>query len=99
LSIRNRDNLQIFYKVNVEGTRNVIEAAKGTGVRKLIYYSSSGVVFDGHDIVNGDESLPYPKKHLDAYTESRALAEQLVLGANDAQGLRTVCIRPAGVFG
>lgn len=77
----------------------MIEAAKVAGIQKLIYYSSSGVVFDGHDIVNGDESLPYPKKHLDAYTESRALAEKLVLGANDSQDLRMVIIRPAGVFG
>ncbi|KAF8066699.1 3-beta hydroxysteroid dehydrogenase/isomerase family-domain-containing protein [Lyophyllum atratum] len=99
LSIRNRDNLQIFDQVNVEGTKNVIEAAKAAGVLKLIYYSSSGVVFDGSDIVNGDEHLPYPKKHLDPYTESRATAEKLVLDANGQGGLKTVCIRPCGVFG
>ncbi|GLB35206.1 putative C-3 sterol dehydrogenase [Lyophyllum shimeji] len=99
LSIRNRDNLQVFYQVNVEGTKNVLEAAKAFGVRKLIYYGSSGVVFDGSDIVNGDERLPYPKKHLDPYTESRAMAEKLVLDANGKDGLKTVCIRPCGVFG
>ncbi|KAJ6614884.1 3-beta hydroxysteroid dehydrogenase/isomerase family-domain-containing protein [Mycena sp. CBHHK59/15] len=99
LSIRNRDNLSIFHRVNVEGTRNVIAAAKAAGVRKLVYHSSSGVVFDGNDIVRGDESLPYAKGRLEAYTESRMLAEQLVLAANDKQGLRTVCIRPTGIFG
>jgi sterol-4alpha-carboxylate 3-dehydrogenase (decarboxylating) len=101
LSIRNRDNLGIFHKVNVEGTRCVIEAAKVLGVHKLIYHSSSGVVFDGRDIVNGDENLPYPKTVLDPYTASRALAEQLIIAANDTKGLgmRTVCIRPTGIFG
>jgi sterol-4alpha-carboxylate 3-dehydrogenase (decarboxylating) len=99
LSIRNRDNLTIFHLVNVDGTRNVIEASRAAGVHKLIYHSSSGVVFDGHDIVNGDERLPYPKKHLDPYTGSRAQAEQLIVSANDNSGMRTVCIRPTGIFG
>ncbi|KAJ7433102.1 3-beta hydroxysteroid dehydrogenase/isomerase family-domain-containing protein [Mycena latifolia] len=99
LSIRNQDDLGIFQRVNVDGTRNVIEAAKAAGVKKLIYHGSSGVVFDGRDIVNGDESLPYPKKHMGAYAASRALAEQLILAVNDANGLKTVCIRPTGIFG
>ncbi|KAJ7131703.1 3-beta hydroxysteroid dehydrogenase/isomerase family-domain-containing protein [Mycena crocata] len=99
LSIRNRDNLSIFHRVNVDGTRNVIEAAKAAGVGKLIYHSSSGVVFDGRDIINGDENLPYAKKPFDPYTASRALAEQLVLAANGNDGLKTVCIRPTGIFG
>ncbi|KAJ7846938.1 3-beta hydroxysteroid dehydrogenase/isomerase family-domain-containing protein [Mycena leptocephala] len=99
LSIRNRDNLGIFHRVNVEGTRNVIEAAKAAGVKKLVYHSSSGVVFDGRDIIAGTESLPYAKDNLDAYTASRIGAEQLVLGANDKHGMRTVCIRPTGIFG
>ncbi|KAJ7510525.1 3-beta hydroxysteroid dehydrogenase/isomerase family-domain-containing protein [Mycena galericulata] len=99
LSIRNRDNLSIFHRVNVEGTKNVIAAANAAGVRKLIYHGSSGVVFDGRDIANGDEGLPYSKKHLDPYTASRALAEQIVLAANEPGGLRTACIRPSGIFG
>ncbi|KAJ7911425.1 hypothetical protein B0H13DRAFT_2328267 [Mycena leptocephala] len=60
----------------------------------------SGVVFDGQDIVNGDENLLYPKTALDPYTASRALAEQLIIAANDTKGLgmRTVCIHPTGIF-
>jgi sterol-4alpha-carboxylate 3-dehydrogenase (decarboxylating) len=78
----------------------MIEAAKALGVCKLIYHSSSGVVFDGQDIVNGDENLLYPKMALDPYTASRALAEQLIIAANDTKGLRmrTVCIHPTGIF-
>ncbi|KAF7330213.1 NAD(P)-binding protein [Mycena venus] len=99
LSIKNSDNLSIFHRVNVEGTKCVITVAKAAGIRKLIYHGSSGTVFEGRDIVNGDESLPYPKKPLHPYTASRALAEQLVIAANDVNGLRTVCIRPSGIFG
>jgi len=64
-----------------------------------VYTSTTGVVFDGRAVVNGNETLPYPSKHLDAYTESKALAEQEVLAANGSGGLMTVCIRPTGVFG
>ena len=45
------------------GTKNVIEACIDLQVKKLIYTSSPSVVFDGvHEILNGDESLPYPMK-------------------------------------
>ncbi|THU89235.1 hypothetical protein K435DRAFT_729339 [Dendrothele bispora CBS 962.96] len=99
LSIRNQENPQIFHQVNVEGTKNVIEAAKRLGVRKLIYHSSSGVVFDGHDILNGDENLPYVKHPESPYTLSRILAEKAVLAANGKDELKTAVIRPAGSFG
>ncbi|KAJ6577521.1 hypothetical protein B0H19DRAFT_1062127 [Mycena capillaripes] len=57
--------------------------------------SSSGVVFDGRDIVNGDETLPYPKKPLDPYTASRASVDDLISSANDSHGLglRTTYVR------
>ncbi|GLB35201.1 putative C-3 sterol dehydrogenase [Lyophyllum shimeji] len=99
LSTKHLDNPRIYYSVNVEGTKAVIAAAIAGRVRKLVYTSTAGVVFNGRDIVNGDETLPYPSKHLDAYTESKALAEQRVLAANGNGGLMTVSIRPAGVFG
>ncbi|KAJ7690078.1 hypothetical protein B0H17DRAFT_1134564 [Mycena rosella] len=87
LSIGNHDNLSVFHRVNVEGTRNVIEAAKAAGVQKLVYHGSS------------DESLPYPKKPMGQYAASRALAEQLIIAANGVNGLKTACIRPTGIFG
>ncbi|KAH9839059.1 3-beta hydroxysteroid dehydrogenase/isomerase family-domain-containing protein [Rhodofomes roseus] len=99
LSVNYQRNPEIFHQVNVLGTQNVIAAAVEAGVRKLVYHSSSGVVFDGHDIVNGDESLPYATKLMSPYTASRILAEQAVLGANGRDGLATVVIRPTGIFG
>ncbi|THU89237.1 hypothetical protein K435DRAFT_678424 [Dendrothele bispora CBS 962.96] len=100
LSTKNSSNPGIFYKVNVEGTKTVISAAMAAPqVRKLVYTSTAGVVFAGRPIVNGDESIPYPEKHMEAYTESKAIAEQEVLAANGRGGLRTVSIRPPGVFG
>ena len=89
----------IYWKVNVEGTKAVIAAAVAQSVPKLVFTSSAGVIFNGHDIIDVDERLPYPEKHFDAYNESKAKAEELVLEANGKNGLKTVALRPAGIFG
>lgn len=49
--------------------------------------------------MNVDERVEIPKVPLDAYNESKALAEQAVLEANGKGGLLTVALRPAGIFG
>ena len=89
----------IYFKVNVDGTQAVINAAVAVGVRKLVYTSSAGVVFDGKDVINVDERAPYPEKPFDAYNDSKAQGEALVLEANGKGGLLTVALRPAGIFG
>lgn len=94
------NNFQLHYKVNVEGTKNVIEACKKCKVKMLIYTSSSGVVFDGvHGLFGVDESTPYPDKFPDAYTQTKAEAEKLVIRANEINDLLTCCIRPGTIFG
>ncbi|XP_047092917.1 3beta-hydroxysteroid-dehydrogenase/decarboxylase-like [Lolium rigidum] len=96
----NNNDFQLHYKVNVEGTRNVIQACHTCKVTKLIYTSSSGVVFDGvHGQVGVDESTPYPDTFADAYTQTKAEAEKLVMRANDINELLTCCIRPGSIFG
>ncbi|KAM0915474.1 hypothetical protein ACQ4PT_010868 [Festuca glaucescens] len=96
----NSNNFPLHYKVNVEGTKNIIQACHTCSVKTLIYTSSSGVVFDGvHGLLNVDESTPYPEKFHEAYTQTKAEAEQLVMKANDINELRTCCIRPGTIFG
>jgi nucleoside-diphosphate-sugar epimerase len=90
---------QLLYDINVTGNQNVIAACQRAGVQRLIYTSSIDVVFDGHPIVNGDESLPYPIKHLDDYGHTKALADQDVIRANGQQGLLTCVLRTAGLYG
>ncbi|KAK1231161.1 erg26, C-3 sterol dehydrogenase [Marasmius sp. AFHP31] len=89
----------LYWKVNVDGTKAVIAAAQQCGVRKLVFTSSAGVVFNGKDLVNVDERLPFPDQPMDAYNDSKAKAEEAVLAANGKDGLLTVALRPAGIFG
>jgi nucleoside-diphosphate-sugar epimerase len=83
----------------VEGTKTIIAAAQETGVRKLVFTSSAGVVFNGADIIDIDERVPFPDVPLDAYNDSKAKAEVAVLESNGKGGLLTVALRPAGIFG
>ncbi|KND04082.1 sterol-4-alpha-carboxylate 3-dehydrogenase (decarboxylating) [Spizellomyces punctatus DAOM BR117] len=89
----------VYWKVNVEGTRNVIDACVQSGVRKLVYTSSASVTYNGQDVRNGTEKDPYCKVHMDTYNETKAAAERLILEANGKGGLLTVSLRPAGIFG
>ncbi|EFJ09661.1 hypothetical protein SELMODRAFT_129445 [Selaginella moellendorffii] len=91
---------KLHHSVNVIGTRNVIEACIEQGVHKLIYTSSPSVVFDYiNGVKDADESLAYPAKLMDSYSETKAQAEALVLDANGRHGLATCAIRPSGLFG
>ncbi|XP_058108580.1 3beta-hydroxysteroid-dehydrogenase/decarboxylase isoform X1 [Magnolia sinica] len=94
------NSYQLHYSVNVEGTKNVIDACIECKVKRLVYTSSPSVVFDGvHGIHNGDESMPYPDKHNDSYSATKAEAEALVIKSNGKNGLLTCCIRPSSIFG
>lgn len=94
------NNHQLHHSVNVQGTVNIIEACVELKVKRLIYTSSPSVVFDGiHGIFNGDESLPYPAKHNDSYSATKADGEALVIKSNGVNGLLTCCIRPSSIFG
>lgn len=83
---------------NLGGTKNIIEACKENGVKKLVYTSSLDAVFTGSALVDIDESQPYPEKHANVYCESKHLAEIEVIEAN-AENLRTCVLRPGDIYG
>ncbi len=87
-----------YRRSNVEGTRNVIDACRAHGVRKLIYTSSPSVIFSGKDLEGVDESIPYPDHYEAAYPRTKAEAEKMVRKANDAT-LATVVLRPHLIWG
>lgn len=96
-------NPALFYRVNVQGTRNLLECAKQIGcVKVFVYTSSASVVHDSiSDLYDADERLPVLRmpEQKDIYSHTKGLAEDLVLAANRKHGMLTVSIRPAGIFG
>ncbi|XP_034037236.1 sterol-4-alpha-carboxylate 3-dehydrogenase, decarboxylating [Thalassophryne amazonica] len=94
------DDRKLFERVNIQGTQTVIQACMEAGVQKLVLTSSASVVFEGRDIKDGKEDLPYAKKPIDYYTQTKIEQEKLVLQACDREkGFLTVAIRPHGIFG
>ena len=87
-----------FYRSNVVGTQNILEACRVTGVGRLVYTSSASVVFGDRDIEGGDESIPYPDHPRSPYTATKAVAERLVLAANSST-LKTLSLRPHLIWG
>lgn len=87
-----------FYRANVTGTENVLRACRELGVRNLVFTSTPSVVFHGKDSEGHNESLPYPPTYDAWYPQTKAIAEQLVLAAND-DALKTVCLRPHLIWG
>lgn len=87
-----------YHRINVVGTENVISACRALEVRKLIHTSSPSVVFRGEDLEGVDESAPYAQRYEAAYPKTKAIAEKLVVRAND-EGLATVVLRPHLIWG
>ncbi|MDB4973321.1 MAG: 3-beta hydroxysteroid dehydrogenase/isomerase family protein [Myxococcaceae bacterium] len=87
------------WSVNLGGARSVLRACWEARVRKLVYVSTASAVYEGRDIENGDESLPYSRKSQAAYADSKIAAEREVLAANGQRGVLTCAIRPHVIFG
>ncbi|CAL9693347.1 unnamed protein product [Knipowitschia caucasica] len=100
-------NKQLVESINIGGTNNVIKVCKERSIPRLVYTSTVNVVFDGKPIEDGNEtSVPYvpPEMHIDHYSRTKSVAEQMVLSANGCslQGgelLRTCVLRPCGIYG
>jgi len=88
-----------FYRVNVEGTRNVLKACEENSVQRVIHVSSNDVIwrFDNH--IEIDEGYPYPKKYKHPYSETKAESEKLALKYNYEGRVEAVIIRPCIVWG
>jgi nucleoside-diphosphate-sugar epimerase len=87
----------VFYKINVGGTENVLQAALKEGVSKLVYTSSCGVWGpDDHHVYT--ENDPRTTSFDSDYDLSKYLAEKLVR-EYCYKGLFTVIVNPPRVYG
>jgi sterol-4alpha-carboxylate 3-dehydrogenase (decarboxylating) len=94
---RNRE--EDVWAVNFGGARNVLAGCQKYGVQRLVYVSSASAVYEGRDIENGDESLPYSRISQAPYADSKIAAEKEILKASGTGDLLTCAIRPHVVFG
>lgn len=85
--------------VNVDGTRNMLQVSKACGVRAFVWTGSCCAVTDDfrYSYRNIDEAYPTSRRST-IYGESKAIAEEIVLAANDPDFL-TCVLRPSVLFG
>lgn len=89
---------QLVFDVNVRGTQNVLDACRKYKVGRLVYTSSNNVALH-RPIRDGDEQVPYTPEPIDIYTETKVLAEQLVIAAGRRGELPVCALRPGGIWG
>ena len=88
-----------FRGVHVEGTKNVMAAAQRAGVRRVVHVASQAVMFSGVDLARMEESMPYPARYIDPYSETKGEGERVALASNGKGGLEVMSLRPAVVWG
>ena len=84
--------------INVDGTTNVLAAARASGIERIVYVSSPSVAHGGDAIAGLAAEPPVLGRKNAFYAESKAMAEQAALAAN-ASDLAVVAIRPHLVWG
>lgn len=86
-----------YFRTNEEGTRNVLEACRKRGVKRVIHMSSISAVGptrDGKPVSETSKASP-----IDIYGESKLAAEKVVSEYVNKHGMHIVMLRPPMVFG
>jgi len=92
-----RDSNEL-YRSNVEGTRNVLEAARRHGIERVVYTSTVGCIGVPQGGV-GDETVPVTLEEMSgAYKRSKFLAERVAMEFA-ASGFPVVVVNPTAPVG
>jgi dihydroflavonol-4-reductase len=92
-------NSRELYDSNVQGTRNILQAARDSSVRRVIYTSTVATMGFGNNGRLTDESSPVSLENMVGdYKRSKFLAEQLVIEAGQS-GQNVVMVNPTTPIG
>jgi dihydroflavonol-4-reductase len=98
---RDPRDAELLFRLHVEGTRTVLEAARDAKVRRCVVASTSGTVAisEREDFVaNEDSPTPMAMIQRFPYYRSKLYAEQEALSQN-RDGLEVVCVNPSLLLG
>ena len=91
-----KDFPRTAFKVNVEGTFNVLEACVKNNVKKLVYSSSASVYGDAVQVPMTEEH-PYNNKNF--YGSTKICGEAMSTAFHDRYGLKVIGLRYMNVYG
>jgi nucleoside-diphosphate-sugar epimerase len=87
---------QRYFDVNVQGTKNVVEASAACGVRRFVHCSTSGI----HGSIKGAPAREDHELVLDeVYERTKAEGEMMAIQMGKERGLEVTALRPAQVYG
>jgi len=85
-----------FYKINVDGTKNILKAARAENIKRIVHLSSAGVL--GSIKKNETAAEAYPLNPKNTYDKSKLEGEKIAL-QQAQEGMDIVIIRPGWVYG
>ena len=89
----------LVWDINYGGTMNVNKACMHAGGPRIVYVSSASAVYEGKDVENGDERLPYSSISQASYADSKIAAEKATLEAAKRGEILACSLRPHVIFG
>lgn len=96
LWVRDPDEM---YRSNVDGTRAILEAARGAKVRRVIYTSSVATIgFQSHGRLANEDSPVSVANMIGPYKRSKFMAEELAIEAGKS-GMDVVVVNPTTPVG
>ncbi|MHA1934946.1 MAG: NAD-dependent epimerase/dehydratase family protein [Candidatus Thorarchaeota archaeon] len=87
---------ELLYQVNVEGTRNLVNACVDTSVERFIYSSTAEVIGPVRYPPGNEDTELRPSFD---YSKSKIMAEEIVREISKETGLAHIILRPTGVVG
>ncbi len=88
----------VYRKVNIDGTRNVMEAALEAGVSKVVHISTGGIYGKPKDVPFTEESEAGPVRFSE-YFETKFLADEIAWAMHRERKLPLVMVFPMAVLG
>lgn len=89
----------VMYDINVQGTRNILEAARDLKLDRVVYTSTVGCIGLNHDKTPANEDTPFDMSLLcNDYKRSKYQAEQVALEMA-GKGLPVVIVNPSAPVG
>jgi len=95
---RVQQSLSAAFDINLGGTRNVAEAVRLTGVRRLVHISTFGV-YDRRREANAPVTEDFPRGGARGYGNYKGAKELILEAYAAAFGFELIMLRPANVFG
>jgi dihydroflavonol-4-reductase len=89
-----------YWDVNVDGTRNIIRAARANGIKKLIHIGTANSFGAGNKLDPGNEERPFAgyKYKLD-YISSKYAIQEEILSEVKNNGLKALILNPTFMIG